>query len=138
VDGQDFADIEAVWGGAVGWPKLALALQAGDIPTGAGSDACSYRRPTAKLQAAGHLDRGGIGVCMTGSDAGAGADSSKPDLPPEIYAYRAGRNAQQAAVEVEELLFRGHPESRGTPTSRTTFGSIPHSDLLKVGGAPCR
>ena len=26
------------------------------------------------------------------------------DLPPEIYAYRAGRNAQQAAVEVEELL----------------------------------
>jgi hypothetical protein len=31
------------------------------------------------------------------------------DLPPEIYAYRAGRNAQQA-VEVEELLFRGHPE----------------------------
>jgi hypothetical protein len=32
------------------------------------------------------------------------------DLPPELYAYRAGRNAQQAAVEVEELLFRGHPE----------------------------
>jgi hypothetical protein len=24
------------------------------------------------------------------------------DLPPEIYAYRAGRNTQQAAVEVEE------------------------------------
>ena len=32
------------------------------------------------------------------------------DLPLEIYAYRAGRNAQQAAVEVEELLFRGHPD----------------------------
>jgi hypothetical protein len=32
------------------------------------------------------------------------------DLPPEIYAYRAGHNAQQAAVAVEELLFRGHPE----------------------------
>ena len=32
------------------------------------------------------------------------------DLPSEIYAYRAARNAQQAAVEVEELLFRGHRE----------------------------
>ena len=32
------------------------------------------------------------------------------DLPPEIYTYRAGRNDQQAVVEVEELLFRGHPD----------------------------
>jgi hypothetical protein len=30
------------------------------------------------------------------------------DLPPEIYAYRAGRNAQQAAVEVED----GRPSAR--------------------------
>jgi retron-type reverse transcriptase len=32
------------------------------------------------------------------------------DLPPEQYAYRPGRNAQQAVVEVDKQLFRGHPE----------------------------
>jgi RNA-directed DNA polymerase len=32
------------------------------------------------------------------------------DLPPEQYVYRPRRNAQQAVIEVEELLFRGHPE----------------------------
>jgi RNA-directed DNA polymerase len=31
-------------------------------------------------------------------------------LPPEQDAYRPGRNAQQAVVKVEGLLFRGHPE----------------------------
>ena len=51
------------------------------------------------------------------------------DLPPEIYAYRAGRNAQQAAVAVEELLFRGHPDVVDADLA-DYFGSIPHSDLL--------
>ena len=37
------------------------------------------------------------------------------DLPPEQYAYRPGRNAQQAVVEVEALLFRGRPEVVGRP-----------------------
>ena len=52
------------------------------------------------------------------------------DLPPEIYAYRAGRNAQQAVVEVEELLFRGHPDVVDADLA-DYFGSIPHADLLK-------
>ena len=52
------------------------------------------------------------------------------DLPPEIYAYRAGRNAQQAVVEVEERLFRGHPEVVDADLA-DYFGSIPHTDLLK-------
>jgi len=32
------------------------------------------------------------------------------DLPPEMYAYRPKRNAQQAVIEVEEQVFRGHPD----------------------------
>ena len=52
------------------------------------------------------------------------------DLPPEMYAYRAGRNAQQAAIEVEELLFRGHPDVVDADLA-DYFGRIPHSDLLK-------
>ena len=32
------------------------------------------------------------------------------DLPPSSTPTVRGRNAQQAVVEVEELLFRGHPE----------------------------
>src|SRR6516165_727019 len=63
--------------------------------------------------------RGYPGACLcpvpleqgrTGSRRSGLCGHRKADLPPEIYAYRAGRNAQQAAVEVEELLFRGHPE----------------------------
>jgi retron-type reverse transcriptase len=52
------------------------------------------------------------------------------DLPSEIYAYHAARNAQQAAVEVEELVFRGHPDVVDADLA-DYFGSIPHSDLLK-------
>jgi len=52
------------------------------------------------------------------------------DLPPEQYAYRAGRNAQQAVVEVEELLFRGHPEVVDADHA-DYFGSIPHAELMR-------
>src|SRR6201994_1912922 len=45
-------------------------------------------------------------------------------------AYRAGRNAQQAVVEVEEALFRGHPDVVDADLA-DYFGSISHADLLK-------
>jgi group II intron reverse transcriptase/maturase len=52
------------------------------------------------------------------------------DLPPELYAYRPGRNAQQAVVEVGALVFRGHPEVVDADLA-DYFGSIPHAELLK-------
>lgn len=52
------------------------------------------------------------------------------DLPPELYAYRAGRNAQQAVTEVEELLFRGHPDVVDADLA-DCYGSIPHAELLQ-------
>jgi RNA-directed DNA polymerase len=52
------------------------------------------------------------------------------DLPPEQYAYRRERNAQQAVVAAERLLFHGHPEVVDADLA-DYFGSIPHSDLLK-------
>lgn len=52
------------------------------------------------------------------------------DLPPEIYAYRAGRNAQQAVVEVEEQLFRGRPDVVDADLA-DYFGTITHLELMK-------
>ncbi|GAG90163.1 unnamed protein product, partial [marine sediment metagenome] len=52
------------------------------------------------------------------------------DLPPELYAYRPKRSAQQAVVEVEERMFRGHPDVVDADLS-DYFGSIPHAELLK-------
>jgi group II intron reverse transcriptase/maturase len=51
------------------------------------------------------------------------------DLPPEQYAYRPGRNAQQAVIEVEETLFRGHRDVVDADLA-DYFGSIPHADLM--------
>jgi group II intron reverse transcriptase/maturase len=51
------------------------------------------------------------------------------DLPPEQYAYRPGRNAQQAVLDVQEALFRGHPEVVDADLA-DYFGSIPHADLM--------
>lgn len=55
------------------------------------------------------------------------------DLPPEQYVYRPGRYAQQAALDVEELLFHGHREAVEANLA-DYFGSIPHAELLKSVG----
>jgi group II intron reverse transcriptase/maturase len=52
------------------------------------------------------------------------------DLPPEQYAYRQGRNAQQAVIDVEETLFHGHREIVDADLA-DYFGSIPHADLMR-------
>jgi RNA-directed DNA polymerase len=51
------------------------------------------------------------------------------DLPPEQYAYRPGRNAQQAVVEVEELLFRGRLEVVDADLA-DYFDNVRHDRLL--------
>ena len=126
VDGQDFADIEAY--GVERWlGELALALRQE-----------SYRPdPIRRVyipKANGKLRPLGIStlrdrVCMTAAMLVL-EPIFEADLPPEQYAYRPGRNAQQAVVEVEGLLFRGHPEVVDADLA-DYFGSIPHSDLLK-------
>jgi RNA-directed DNA polymerase len=126
VDGQDFADIEAY--GVQRWlGELALAL---------GKE--TYRPdPIRRVyipKANGKLSPLGIStlrdrVCMTAAMLVL-EPIFEADLPPEQYAYRPGRNAQQAVVEVEAQLFRGHPEVVDADLA-DYFGSIPHAELLK-------
>jgi RNA-directed DNA polymerase len=126
IDGQDFADIEAY--GVERWlAELALALRQE-----------TYRpEPIRRVfipKANGKLRPLGISsvrdrVCMTATLLVL-EPIFEADLPPEIYAYRVGRNAQQAVVEVEERLFRGHPDVVDADLA-DYFGSIPHTDLLK-------
>jgi RNA-directed DNA polymerase len=52
------------------------------------------------------------------------------DLPPEQYAYRPGRNAQQAVVEVEEVLFRSHPDVVDADLS-DYFDHVSHVHLMR-------
>ncbi|MDR5746476.1 reverse transcriptase domain-containing protein [Caballeronia sp. LZ029] len=51
------------------------------------------------------------------------------DLPPEQYAYRPGRNAQQAVIEVVERLHQGHTDVVDADLA-DYFGNIPHADLM--------
>jgi group II intron reverse transcriptase/maturase len=126
VDGQDFADIEAY--GVQRWlGELALALRQE-----------TYRPdPIRRVyipKANGKLRPLGIStlrdrVCMTAAMLVL-EPIFEADLPPEQYAYRPGRNAQQAVVKVGTLLDQGHQEVVDADLA-DYFGSIPHSDLLK-------
>src|SRR5262249_43815173 len=126
IDGQDFAEIEAY--GVERWlTELALALRQE-----------TYRpEPIRRVfipKANGKLRPPGISpvrapVCMTATMLVL-EPICEADLPPEIYAYRAARSAQQAVVEAEELVFRGHPDVVDADLA-DYFGSIPHADLLR-------
>jgi group II intron reverse transcriptase/maturase len=126
VDGQDFADVEKY--GVERWlGELALALRNE-----------TYRPdPIRRVfipKANGKLRPLGIStlrdrVCMTAAMLVL-EPIFEADLPPEQYAYRPGRNAQQAVVEVEAQLFRGHPEVVDADLA-DYFGSIPHAELLQ-------
>ena len=126
VDGQDFADIEAY--GVQRWlGELALALRQE-----------TYRPdPIRRVfipKANGKLRPLGIStlrdrVCMTAAMLVLNP-IFEADLPPEQYAYRPGRNAQQAVVEVGALLDHGHLEVVDADLA-DYFGSIPHAELLK-------
>jgi group II intron reverse transcriptase/maturase len=126
VDGQDFADVEAY--GVERWlGELALALKEG-----------TYRPDAIRRvfipKANGKLRPLGIStvrdrVCMTAAMLVLDP-IFEADLPPEQYAYRQGRNAQQAVIDVEETLFRGHAEVVDADLA-DYFGSIPHADLMR-------
>jgi RNA-directed DNA polymerase len=126
VDGQDFVDIEAY--GVERWlGELALAFKQESYKPDA-IRRVYIPKPNGKLRPLGIStvrDR----VAMTAATLVL-EPIFEADLPPELYAYRAGRNAQQAVTEVEEQLFRGHSDVVDADLA-DYFGSIPHAELMK-------
>ena len=126
VDGQSFGDIEAY--GVERWlGELALALREEN-----------YRpdpirrvyipKPNGKLRPLG-LSTLRDRVCMTAAMLLL-EPIFEADLPDEQYAYRSGRNAQQAVIGVHDHLYHGHPDVVDADLA-DYFGTIPHAELLK-------
>ncbi len=126
VDGQVFADVETY--GVQRWlGELALALKEE-----------TYRpEPIRRVfipKANGKLRPLGIStlrdrVCMTAAMLVL-EPIFEADLPDEQYAYRPGRSAQQAVLDVHEALIQGHPEIVDADLA-DYFGSIPHAQLMQ-------
>ena len=125
VDGQDFEEVEKY--GVLRWlGELALALKTEKYQP----------EPIRRVfipKANGKLRPLGIStlrdrVCMTAAMLVL-EPIFEADLPDEQYAYRAGRNAQQAVREVQDVLYHGHREVVDADLA-DYFGSIPHAELM--------
>ena len=127
VDGQTVADIEAY--GVDRWlGELARDLKAG-----------TYRPDTVRQVLIPKKQRGKfrpLGIpCIRDRVAQTAAmlvlsPIFEADLPPEQYAYRAGRIAHDAVKRAHRLLNTGHQEVVDADLS-DYFGQIPHAELLK-------
>ena len=125
VDGQDFEEVEKY--GVLRWlGELAQALETEKYQP----------EPIRRVfipKANGKLRPLGIStlrdrVCMTAAMLVL-EPIFEADLPDEQYAYRAGRNAQQAVKQVQETLIFGRRDVVDADLA-DYFGSIPHAELM--------